>query len=134
MKHNPKVVSIDRSAAYVHHRAMKNRRDNNPVDALELLRSAVEQSPENREYKLDLAEMYCEMGCHEQSNRILLDLLAEKNAPAECYYGLALNQLGRNEMDSARRALSLYRSHAGGGEYVEDALDLTEEIYLYDAL
>ena len=37
MKHNPKVVSIDRSAAYVHHRAMKNRRDNNPVDALELL-------------------------------------------------------------------------------------------------
>ena len=134
MKHNPKVVSIDRSAAYVHHRAMKNRRDNNPVDALELLRSAVEQSPENREYKLDLAEMYCEMGCHEQSNRILLDLLAEKNAPAECYYGLALNQLGRNEMDSARRALSLYRSHAGGGEYAEDALDLTEEIYLYDAL
>ena len=80
MKHNPKVVSIDRSAAYVHHRAMKNRRDNNPVDALELLRSAVEQSPENREYKLDLAEMYCEMGCHEQSNRILLDLLAESDA------------------------------------------------------
>ena len=134
MKHNPKVVSIDRSAAYVHHRAMKNRRDNNPVDALELLRNAVEHSPENREYRLDLAEMYCEMGCHEQSNRILLDLLAEKNAPAECYYGLALNQLGRNEMDSARRALALYRSHAGSGEYVEDALDLTEEIYLYDAL
>ena len=134
MKHNPKVVSIDRSAAYVHHRAMKNRRDNNPVDALELMRNAVEHSPENREYRLDLAEMYCEMGCHEQSNRILLDMLAEKNAPAECYYGLALNQLGRNEMDSARRALALYRSHAGGGEYAEDALDLTEEIYLYDAL
>lgn len=134
MKHNPKVVSIDRSAAYVHHRAMKNRRDNNPVDALELMRNAVEQSPENREYRLDLAEMYCEMGCHEQSNRILLDLLAEQNAPAECYYGLALNQLGRNEMDSARRALALYRSHAVGGEYVDDALDLTEEIRLYDAL
>ena len=134
MKHNPKVVSIDRSAAYVHHRAMKNRRDNNPVDALELLRNAVEHSPENREYRLDLAEMYCEMGCHEQSNRILLDLLTEQDAPAECYYGLALNQLGRNEMDSARRALSLYRSHARGGEYVEDAIDLSEEISLYDAL
>ena len=134
MKYNPKVVSIDRSAAYVHHRAMKNRRDNNYVDALELMRNAVEHSPENREYRLDLAEMYCEMGCHEQSNRILLDLLTEQDAPAECYYGLALNQLGRNEMDSARRALSLYRSHARGGEYVEDAIDLSEEISLYDAL
>ena len=134
MKYNPKVVSIDRSAAYVHHRAMKNRRDNNYVDALELMRNAVEHSPENREYRLDLAEMYCEMGCHEQSNRILLDLLTEQDAPAECYYGLALNQLGRNDMDSARRALSLYRSHARGGEYVEDAIDLSEEISLYDAL
>ena len=29
MKYNPKVVSIKRSAAYVHHRALKNMRDNN---------------------------------------------------------------------------------------------------------
>ena len=56
MKHNPKVVSFDRSAAYVHHRAMKNMRNNNPVDALELMRHAVEHSPDNREYLLDLAE------------------------------------------------------------------------------
>ena len=62
MKTNPKVVSFERSAAYVHHRAMKNRRDNNLVDALELMRHAVEQSPENDDYLLDLAELYCEMG------------------------------------------------------------------------
>ncbi len=134
MSYNPKVVSISRSAAYVHHRAMKNRRDNNPVDALELLRQAVEQSPGNREYKLDLAELYCEMGCHEQSNRILLDLLAGEDAPAECYYGLALNRLGRNEADAARRALSLYRSHADGDAYMEDARALAAELDLYDAL
>lgn len=137
MSYNPKVVSISRSAAYVHHRAMKNRRDNNPVDALELLRQAVEQSPENREYKLDLAELYCEMGCHEQSNRILLDLLAEENAPAECYYGLALNRLGRNEMDAARRALTLYRRHAGDDAqdaYMEDANGLATELDLCDAM
>ena len=60
MNYNPKVVSIDRSAAYVHARAMKNRRDNNPIDALELLRQAVNQEPENTEYKLDLAEMLCD--------------------------------------------------------------------------
>ena len=128
MKRDPKVVSFNRSAAYVHQRAMKNRRDNNPLDALELMRHAVEHSPENRDYRLDLAEMYCEMGCHEQSNRILLDMIAQKDAPAECYYGLALNQLGRNEMRSARRALNLYRKYAGDGEYLEDAENLSAEI------
>lgn len=134
MKYNPKVVSFDRSAAYVHHRAMKNLRDNNPVDALELMRHAVEHSPQNREYQLDLAEMYCEMGCHEQSNRILLDMIAQKDAPAECYYGLALNQFGRNEWESARRALMLYRQYAEDGEYIEDAGGLGAEMDYYDSL
>lgn len=135
MSHNPKVVSFDRSAAYVHHRALKNMRDNNPVDALELMRQAVEHSPGNQEYLLDLAEMYCEMGCHEQSNRILLDMLAQgKNAPAECYYGLALNQFGRNEFESARQALLLYCRHAGNGEYLQEAGGLTAEIEFIDSM
>ena len=55
MNGNLKVVSFKRTPAYVHHRAMMNRRDNNIVDALELMRRAVEESPENREYRLDLA-------------------------------------------------------------------------------
>lgn len=132
MSYNPKVVSFERSAAYVHHRAMKNRRDNNPVDALELMRQAVRQNPDNQDYKLDLAEMYCEMGCHERSNRILLDMLAQPNAPAECYYGLALNQLGRNEPDSARRAIALYRRHKSSGEYLEDAKNILAEMDFFD--
>lgn len=134
MKYNPKVVPFDRSAAYVHHRALKNMRDNNPLEALELMRHAVEHSPENREYLLDLAEMYCEMGCHEQSNRILLDMIAQKDAPAECYYGLALNQFGKNEMESARRALNLYSRCSDGGEYSEDAGGLSAEMDFYEAL
>ncbi|MBQ3575447.1 MAG: hypothetical protein IJA26_07235, partial [Clostridia bacterium] len=133
MSHNPKVVSFERSPAYVHHRAMKNRRDNNPVDALELMRQAVEHCPDNREYRLDLAEMYCEMGCHEQSNRILLDMLAEKDAPSECYYGLALNQLGRNEFPSAKRALSIYRSKADN-DFAEEAGALASEMAIFDGL
>lgn len=133
MSYNPKVVSIERSAAYMHHRAMKNRRDNNPVDALELMRKAVENSPENREYRLDLAEMYCEMGCHEQSNRILLDMLAEQDAPSECYYGLALNQLGRNEFSSAKRALKIYCSKADN-DFAEEAGALASEMAVFEGL
>ena len=134
MKYNPKVLPFDRSAAYVHHRALKNMRANNPVDALELMRHAVEHSPDNREYLLDLAEMYCEFGLHEQSNRILLDMLAEKDAPAECYYGLALNQFGRNELESARQALGLYDRYASRDEYLEDAGNLRAEMDFYDAM
>lgn len=133
MSRNPKVVAFERSAAYVHHRAMKNRRDNHPLDALELMRHAVAQSPDNREYKLDLAEMYCEMGCHEQSNRILLDMLAEQDPPDECYYGLALNQLGRNEVSSAKRALKLYRSKAER-DFAGEADALASEMALFEGL
>ena len=132
MKTNPKVVSFERSAAYVHHRAMKNRRDNNLVDALELMRHAVEQSPENDDYLLDLAELYCEMGCHAQSMRILLDRLSRPNAPSECYYGLALNQLGMNELASARRALRMYQMRNGDSEYMEDAINLENEIDFFE--
>lgn len=134
MSYNPKVVSFERNAAYVHHCAMKNRRANNPVDALELMRQAVEQSPQNREYRLDLAEMYCDMGCHELSNRILLDMLREDDPPAECYYGLALNQLGRNENASARRALRMYSSRAADDAYMEEAGSLIAEMDYYDSL
>lgn len=134
MKYNPKVVSIDRSAAYVHARAMKNRRDNNPIDALELLRQAVNQEPENTEYRLDLAEMLCEMGCHDQSTRILLDLLAADGQLDECYYGLALNQLGSNELESARRALAIYRKKTNDNGVFTDAGNLLAEINLYEEL
>ena len=112
MSYDPKVVPFDRSAAYMHHRAMKNRRDNNVVDALELLRRAVEHSPDNDEYKLDLAGLLSEMGCLSQSNRLLLDMLSGEKAPSECYYGLALNLLSASDVSGARQALLRYRGAA----------------------
>lgn len=134
MSGSPKVVSIHRSSAYVHHRAMVNRRENNQVDALELMRHAVERAPENQEYKLDLAELYCEMGCHEQSSRLLLDMLAQDNAPTECYYGLALNQLGMNDLAGARQSLRLYRQTEPDGAHAAEVSRLASELDIYEAL
>ena len=131
MSKDPKVVSFDRSAAYLHHRAMMNRRDTHIVDALELLRRAVEASPDNSEYRLDLAELYCEMGCHGQSARLLLDMLSEKDAPSECSYGLALNQLGMNDVSGARQSLEIYRRRAPHGEHLDAVTDLAMELELY---
>lgn len=134
MNCNPKVVSFDRSSAYVHHRAMVNRRENNPVDALELMRHAVERSPENQEYRLDLAELYCEMGCHEQSSRLLLDMLAGSDAPAECFYGLALNQLSMNDLEGAQHSLRMYRHADPHGAHAQEVRRLSAELDIYDAL
>ena len=129
----PKVVPFKRSAAYLHHRAMMNRRDNHHVDALELMRRAVEEQPDNSEYRLDLAELYCEMGLHQQSSRLLLDMLSESDAPSECFYGLALNQLGMNDIDGARQSLSIYRNKDPQGQHFEDVSRLTEELEYYSA-
>ena len=134
MRDNPKVVSMKRNAAYLHHRAMLNRRDNRIVDALELMRGAVEASPENHEYRLDLAELYCEMGCHEQSTRLLLDMLTRADAPSECFYGLALNQLGMNDLSGARQSLAQYRRRDPEGAHSEDVSQLAMELEFYGTM
>ncbi len=134
MNFDPKVVPFDRSAAYVHHRAMKNRRDNNVVDALELLRRAVEHSPDNDEYKLDLAELLSEMGCFSQSNRLLLDMATAQGAPSECYYGLALNLLSASDIAGAKRALRRYRSLDPEGAHADEVRRISEELTFYELL
>ena len=134
MKFDSKIVPFDRGPAYAHQRAMLSRRENHLVDAVGLLRRAVEEAPDNREYRLDLAELYCEMGCYEQSNRLLLDMLAEKDAPAECFYGLALNRLSMNDEKGARRALRQYLNAEPEGERSEEVRQLTSEIDFFAEL
>ena len=134
MNRNHRIVAFERSPAYVHHRAMMNRRDNRVLDAVELLRQAVERSPENREYRLDLAELYCEIGCHEQSSRLLLDMLSEENSPAECYYGLALNQLGMNDAAGARKSLEIYRRKEPEGAHAEEVRNLAAELDMFEEM
>jgi len=131
---DPKVVSFERTPEYLHHRAMLNRRENNTIDALELMRHAVERSPENQEYRLDLAELLCEMGCHEQSNRLLLDMLAEDNGPSECYYGLALNQLGMSDFEGANKLLNLYRKRDPNGPLCGEVYQLAAELAMYKSM
>ena len=127
----PKVVSFERPPEYLHHRAMLNRRENRTVDAVELLRRAVEASPDNSEYRLDLAELYCEMGCHTQSARLLLDMMAEGEVPSECYYGLAMNQLGLRDIHAARLTLDHYKCQEPEGAHSDELDALFDDMALY---
>lgn len=107
MKHNPKIVAFNESSAFAYHRAMKNRRENNMLDALELMRAAAERSPENPEYSLKLANLYAEIGCFRQSARVLLDRMAAGNAPGDCSFALIFDLLALNGHRLCPRAFPL---------------------------
>lgn len=105
-----KVVPFSRSTDYLHQRAMKNRRDRNLLDAVELLRRAIERDGDNSQYQMDLAETYCEMGCHLESNRVLTRILAGDDPQSECYFGMSCNFYGMNDLDSSYKALMCFLS------------------------
>ena len=81
-----KVVPFERGSEYLLHRARVNRRAGRLLDALELQRRALEQE-DTPACRMDLAQILCQMGCYEESNRILAGMLAAGNPPTDCYFG-----------------------------------------------
>lgn len=134
MSLNPKVVPFDRGADFVHQRAKKNQRENNLVEALELMRNAVSQSPDNESYALDLAELLSETGCRARANRLLLDMLVGGKDPDRCLYALAVNMLGSNDPENAKKLLKMCADNGKNAEYREQARSLSGEIELYETL
>lgn len=126
MSYNRKIVGFERNGAYLHGRAMKNLRENNPLDALDLLRGALAQEPDKREYRLDLAELYSRLGRHELSSALILDMLSEGDEGSECYLALSVERFGRGDVEGAKRALDIYRVKAGDEAYF-DCMDAFEE-------
>lgn len=134
MSLNPKVVPFERGADFIRQRAMKNFRNNNIIEALELMRKAVEASPENDDYRLELAQLLCDAGCPTSSSRLLLDMLVRGVNADECLYGLAINQLNMNNPEAARRLLRKCLNESGSDELRGQAEQLTGEIDMYETL
>ncbi len=120
------VVPFARSTDYWHRRAMDNRRSLRFPEAVELLRSAARQEPDNVEIQMDLAETLSEMECFEQSSRLLYRLLSRDPNLAECYYGLACNDYGLQKNEEALDALIHYLRLAPEGPYADEARDMLE--------
>lgn len=134
MNPNPKVVPFERGADFIRQRAMKNFRDNNIVEALELMRKAVETSPENDDYRLELAQLLCDAGCPTSSSRLLLDMFVRGVNTDECLYGLAINQLNMNNPEAARKLLRKCFDESNNEELRAQAEQLTGEIDMFEAL
>ncbi len=125
---DPKVVSFKRNASYLHEHAMKNRRAGLNADALELFRKACEQEPDNVEYKLDLAQLYSEMGLYEQASRVFTEVLLKDKNERDCLYGMAVNLFKQGEVSRAERALSAYVEAEKDGRKAAEARRLMDEI------
>ncbi len=126
------IVPFNRPTAYWHRRAMDNRRSKRFAEAVELLRRAAGQEPDNIEIKMDLAETLSEMECFEQSSRLLYQLLSRDPNLAECYYGLACNDYGLQKNEEALDALFHYLRLAPEGPYADDARDMLEALSVDD--
>ena len=87
MSEKPNVVPFERDADFLRQRALKNQKDNHLIDALELMRKAVEAQPDNDEYRMELAQLLTEVGCPERSNREWLTLIYDPDNRGRCFYG-----------------------------------------------
>lgn len=103
--------------------------DKNDVPgAVHHLWRAVEMSPENAGYSLELASLLSDMQRYGESNEILLLLMQCGDAPGECFFGLGRNFLGLGDMDSAFESLDLYMRREPDGDFADDAAEMLDRI------
>jgi tetratricopeptide (TPR) repeat protein len=131
-KSKSKVVPFDQNGQFYYRKARKYMESNNYIDALSFYRKAVEKDPDNVEYRLDLADIFTEMGYYEESNQILFSILQEDDQRGDCYFGLGCNFLGLQEYEKAGECFDKYLQTQPEGIYSEDAQDLLDILQNHD--
>lgn len=86
LKSKSKVVPFDQNGQFYYKKAKKYMENNNYINALSFYRKAVEKDPENLDYRVDLAEVFTEMGYYEVSSQILFSVLQKDESKANCYF------------------------------------------------
>lgn len=133
-----KVVPFEQNGEFYYRKAQKYIDNNNYFNALGCYRKAAEKEPDNFDYLLDLAEIFTEMNCYEDSNQVLLYLIQDDEvSSSECYFGIGCNFLGLQDYDKAQECFMKYLKLDPKGEFSEEAQDLldileTQDIYQDD--
>ena len=102
------VLPFARDADYLYARANHRRQHGELIQALELMRSACSRAPKNEIYRMDLADLLCEMGCHRLSMAVLLQAFSDDPAMHECLFGLCCNLMALREMPLAHSLLTWF--------------------------
>ena len=110
-------------------RGAKELEKNDLFAAIAKYREAYERAPEDPEIAIALAEILSQMQRFEESNRILIQLMADsEETPPECYFGLACNYFGLQDFDSAADSLEDYLDADPDGDFAADAEDFLDLI------
>ena len=122
------VMPFEQNAEFFGRRAFKNRKAGHYREAASLLLRAIQLDPDQAERRMELAEVYSEMGSPLESNRVLAELLAHPNADPAAWFGMACNLYAVGNTEGAQIAALRYAQVAPEGEYTEEAAELVSAL------
>ncbi len=123
MKNN--LLSIDEyrnNPEFYFYKGLRCANKKNLNDAYKNLVKASELSPENCEYKFNIACFLSEMQRPKEANRIFSDILLHHDpAMSECYFGMGCNSFELGDMQKAAEYFEKYIYFDNEGEFSEES-------------
>jgi tetratricopeptide (TPR) repeat protein len=115
-----KVLTFEQPSDFYYRKGLARQEEGAYLEALPLLRRACEQEGSNALYRMQMARLYAAMGCYEQSNQVLLDMLWQCGEPdGEYFYLLGCNFIEMHRFDMSVQAfkqIDLYYEDVDGQE------------------
>jgi len=121
-----KVIPFAQSATFYMKRGARDMERNDILGALHRYRLAQQAAPDEAAPTLALAEILSYMQRYEESNRLILQLMARGVGTPECHFGLACNYFGMREYDYAVESLENYLDSDPDGPFAADAEDFLD--------
>ncbi len=106
-----KILPFIADAKFICERAIAKRAAGDMLDCLDLFRLALEREPDNLHLQMELAETYAQMGCFNESSRLLRRVMAASNHPVESLYKLGVNLTKTDQHKAALDAFKMYIRH-----------------------
>jgi tetratricopeptide (TPR) repeat protein len=135
IKREDNILFFEQTGSFYQRRALRHMDRNNYFDALGYYRKAIEKEPGNIQFRLELAELYTEMGYFDESNQLLLELMQNTNPDnPDCIFAMGCNFMGMQEFMKAQETFDKYLDVAPDGEFTNDVEDFLDMLQMQDTL
>lgn len=125
-----KVVPFAQGADFLHARGLKQKRNGNYLDALDLLRRAEESAPAGEDYRMDMAAVYADMHCYADSRAMTIMHIFREAMDPDAYYQLAKYNMELGALPEAEKAYGQYLHLVAEGEKADEAREDMADIQL----
>ncbi len=134
MKNN--LLSIDEyrnNPEFYFYKGLRCANKRNLSEAYKHLVKASELSPENMEYKFNIACFLSEMQRPREANRIFMDILLHYDPTMyDCYFGMGCNSFELGDMKKAAEYFEKYIYFDSDGEFSEEVSEMIVYLKLYN--